>query len=153
MRLISRYLAQTESITASEQTTNWCAGPIWLSISNTLSIMSQDSQQPQHSFLSCSAAILLDSIVDFGDAQIVSIKVLASASIAAQEQIDNWFSHPSFSSLIILFTLRPRNGMPVDIRKKEMFSSFLSFNVIRWTQSPMLSLMTLFFACSVKSYM
>ena len=34
-------------------------------------------------------------------------------------------------TLIILFTLRPRNGMPVDIRKKEMFSSFLSFNVIR----------------------
>ena len=56
-------------------------------------------------------------------------------------------------TLIILFTLRPQNGMPVDIRKKEMFSSFLSFNVIRWTQSPMLSLMTLFFAGSVKSYM
>ena len=68
MRLIIRYLAQTESIRASEQTTNRCAGPIWWSISNTLSIMSQDSQQPQHNFLKCSAAILLDSIVDFGDA-------------------------------------------------------------------------------------
>ena len=66
--------------------------------------MSQDSQQPQHSFLSCSAAILLDSIVDFGDAQIVSIKVLASASIAVQEQIDNWFSHLSFSSTSLLLS-------------------------------------------------
>ena len=34
-------------------------------------------------------------------------------------------------TLTILFTLRPQNGMPVDIRIKEMFTSFLSFNVIR----------------------
>ena len=34
-------------------------------------------------------------------------------------------------TLTILFTLRPQNGMPVDIRIRQMFTSFLSFNVRR----------------------